>query len=154
MTLMVEHKNPMAERLFKRWLAFQEQASKIYPDFEKFGFHLDSITYGRIAHSNSWRFTALFKNSKRILNLSLITALDREGAVSFFITRVPERDHGHTINLYKYLRKHFSMLNRKSLFLNNCSGDFSQRLQKVFRSYARFSRFYMQSILHGTWWDE
>ncbi|MBK8501875.1 MAG: hypothetical protein IPL46_06510 [Saprospiraceae bacterium] len=89
---MVEHKSPMAERLFNRWTAFQEQASKIYPDFQKFGFHLESITYGRIAQSNSWRFTALFKNSKRILNLSLITALDREGAVSFFITRVPEKD--------------------------------------------------------------
>ncbi|MCB0666940.1 MAG: hypothetical protein KDC80_13990 [Saprospiraceae bacterium] len=144
----------MAERLISRWLSFQEQATKIYPYFQKFGFKLESISYGKVANTNSWRFTALYRNSKRLLNLSLITALDRDGAVSFFITRVPDKEENRTINLYKYLRKHFSMLNRKSLFLNRYSGDFSQRLQKVFRSYARFSQFYMQSILHGTWWDD
>lgn len=144
----------MAERLISRWLSFHEQATKIYPYFQKFGFKLESISYGKVANTNSWRFTALYRNSKRLLNLSLITALDRDGAVSFFITRVPDKEENRTINLYKYLRKHFSMLNRKSLFLNRYSGDFSQRLQKVFRSYARFSQFYMQSILHGTWWDD
>ena len=154
MTMMIEHKSPMAERLISRWVSFQEQATSIYPHFQKFGFRLESISYGKVANSNSWRFTALYRNSKRLLNLSLITALDRDGAVSFFITRVPDREHSHTINLYKYLRKHFSMLNRSSLFLSRYSGDFSQRLQKVFRSYARFSQFYMQSILHGTWWDD
>lgn len=154
MTMMIEHKSPMAERLISRWISFQEQATKICPYFQKFGFKLESISYGKVANSNSWRFTALYRNSKRLLNLSLITALDRDGAVSFFITRVPDLEHSHTINLYKYLRKHFSMLNRSSLFLSRYSGDFSQRLQKVFRSYARFSQFYMQSILHGTWWDD
>lgn len=154
MPLIVEHKNPMADQLVKRWTSFQEQATKIYPYFQKFGFHLESISYGRVAQTNSWRFTALYRNSKRLLNLSLITALDREGAVSLFITRVTDRDSRTTINIYKYLRKNFGMLNRKSLFLNRYSGDFSQRLQRVFRSYARFSQFYMQSILRGTWWDD
>jgi hypothetical protein len=154
MTMIVDHKSPLAGRLFSRWLSFQEQAMKICPYFQKFGFHLESITYGPVARSNCWRFTALYRNSRRLLNLSLITSPDREGAVSFFISREADRDHHHTINLYKYLRKHFSMLNRKSLFLSRYSGDFSQRLQKVFRSYARFSQFYMQSILRGTWWDE
>lgn len=144
----------MADRLISRWLSFQEWATKIYPYFQKFGFQLESISYGKVGNTNSWRFTALYRNSKRLLNLSLITALDREGAVSFFITRVPDKDENRSINLYKYLRKHFSMLNRKGLFLNRYSGDFSQRLHKVFRSYARFSQFYMQSILHGTWWDD
>ena len=154
MTMIVEHKNPMADRLVSRWKSFQEQATKIYPYFQKFGFRLESMTYDKVANSNSWRFTALYRSSQRLVNLSLITALDREGAVSFFITEVAKQEKNRTINLYKYLRKHFSMLNRKCLFLNGYSGDFSQRLQKVFRSYARFSQFYMQSILRGIWWDD
>jgi hypothetical protein len=155
MTLVVKHKNPMADGLFSRWLSFHEQATKVYPYFQKFGFNLESITYGRIAHTNSWRFMALYRSSKRLVNLSLITALDKEGAVSLFITRAAEKDNHHdSINLYKYLRKHFSMLNRKSLFLSRNTGDFSHRLQKVFRSYARFSQFYMVSILRGIRWDD
>lgn len=145
----------MAEALFCRWLCFQEQATKVYPYFQKFGFDLESITYGRISDTNSWRFIALYRNSKRVVNLSLITALDKEGAVSLFITKATENGHhSNSINLYKYLRKHFSMLDRKSLFLNRNTGDFSHRLQKVFRSYARFSQFYMVSILRGIRWDD
>jgi hypothetical protein len=145
----------MAEGLFCRWLCFQEQATKVYPYFQKFGFDLESITYGRISDTNSWRFIALYRNSKRVVNLSLITALDKEGAVSLFITKASEKGHhSNSINLYKYLRKHFSMLDRKSLFLNRNTGDFSHRLQKVFRSYARFSQFYMVSILRGIRWDD
>ncbi|NND33071.1 MAG: hypothetical protein HKN76_10810 [Saprospiraceae bacterium] len=145
----------MTERLSSRWYSFQEQAWKVYPYFRKFGFYLDSITYGRVANTNTWRFKALYRNSKRVVDLSLITAIDQEGAVSLFITKDPENNNkSASINLYKYLRKNFSMLNRKSLFLSRNSGDFSHRLQKVFRSYARFSQFYMVSILRGIKWDD
>ena len=145
----------MADRLMARWISFQEQAHKVYPYFQKIGFYLDSISYGRVANTNTWRFKAIYRNSKRLVNLSLITALDKEGAVSLFITKVPENSiQSPSINLYKYLRTHFSMLNRKSLFLNRNSGDFSHRLQKVFRSYARFSQFYMMSILRGVRWED
>jgi len=155
MPLTIEHKNPMADGLRFRWRCFEEQARKLCPYLQRFGLSLESVSYDRVANSNSYRFTAIYRNHKRLVNLSLITAMDKEGAVSFFISNEAENGPTRTINLYKYLRKHFGMLNRKSLFLSHySSGDFSNRLQRVFRSYARFSQFYMQSILSGAWWND
>ena len=139
--------------LSARWDAFEEQARRMTPYLQRFGFHFDNAKYLKLPDRDSWKFSAFFKNSNRIIHLSLITNLHQEGAVSLFIYPI-NQDKTKGISFYKYLRKHFKMIPRYNLFLNRCNGDFSQRLQKVFTSYAKLSQFYMQSILHGTRWDD
>ncbi len=152
--MKIHYRNPVADHLATRWEAFQEQATKLGPYLQRFGFYMDRINYFKIPDSESWKFSAFFKNSKRVIHLSFITTLYQEGAVSFFIYPISDKKNVKGINLYKYLRKHFHMVNRKHLFLGRNTGSFSNRLQKVITSYARFSQFYMQSILEGIRWDD
>ena len=148
------YKSPWVDNITSRWEAFEEQARKFTPYLQRFGFQIDAIKYFKIPEKDCWKFSAFFKNSSRIIHLSLITNLYQEGAVSLFIYPISDVDKPKGINLYKYLRKHFKMVSRGSLFLNRYQGDFSHRLQKVFTSYAKLSQFYMQSILHGTKWED
>ncbi len=152
--MKLKYRNPIADSLDERWRVFEEQANLLTSYLQRFGFKMDTVQRSRLAAPSSWKFSAIFRNSRRIINLSLITTSRQEGAVSLFIYPVSKKGKTSYISLYKYLRKHFSMVNRKYLFLNQYSGDFSQRLQKVIESYARFSQFYMQSILQGLKWDD
>ncbi len=151
--MQLRYKSPWVERLAMRWAAFEDQARRLTPYLQRFGFKFDQVQYFKFPDQDRWKFSAFFKNSSRIIHLSLTTNLHQEGAVSLFIYPI---DHENTkrINFYKYLRKHFKMVPRYNLFLSRSSGDFSQRLHKVFTSYARLCQFYMQSILHGTRWDD
>ncbi len=150
--MKLQYRNPWVDRLAKRWQAFEEQALKLAPYLQRYGFQIDAIKYFKVPKTEYWKFSALFKNSTRIIHLSLITNLHQEGAVSLFVyRRSGQRKH---ISLYKYLRKHFKMVRRDSLFLSRYQGDFAQRLHQVFNSYLRLSQFYMQSILRGTRWDD
>ncbi|NND07436.1 MAG: hypothetical protein HKN87_13750 [Saprospiraceae bacterium] len=150
--MKIHYRDPITDRLSERWEAFEEQATVLASQLRQFGFRIDQLNYSQIRAARSWRFTAILKNSQRVIHLSLTTSRQHTGAVSFLI--YPKSGKGRHINLYKYLRKHFGMLDRKYLFLSRYRGDFSYRLQKVIKSYARFSQFYMQSILQGTSWDE
>ena len=154
--MKIKYRNPVADHIAERWAVFEREASNLTSYLNRFGFHMDKIVCHRISSSRSYKFSAILKNSRRIVNLSYISTSHDQGAVSLFIYPIKE-DEGKKykyINLYKYLRKHFGMVNRKYLFLSQYRGDFSQRFQRVVRSYARFSQFYMQSILQGIKWDE
>ena len=152
--MKIHYRDPITDRLSERWEAFEQQAAALALYLRRFGFQIDQLSYSHIRNSRRWRFSAILKNSQRVIHLSLTTSRQHTGAVSFLIYPKSGQGKGSYISLYKYLRKHFSMLDRKYLFLNRYRGDFSYRLQKVIKSYARFSQFYMQSILQGTSWDE
>ncbi len=151
--MRLQYKNPWVDSLTDRWQVFEEQARKMTPYLQRFGFRFDTVKYLKLPDQDSWKFSAFFRNSTRIIHLSLITNLRQEGAVSLFIYPI-NKEQSKGINFYKYLRKHFKMVSRYSLFLNRSSGDFAQRLHKVITSYARLCQFYMQGILHGTKWDD
>lgn len=152
--MKIHYRDPLADHISERWLAFEEQAAMLVSHLRRFGFKMDQLKCIRMRSSQWWRFSAILENSQRIIHLSLTTSREHTGAVSFMIYPKHTKERTRYINLYKYLRKHFSMLDRKYLFLSRSRGDFAQRLQKVIKSYARFSQFYMQSILQGNKWDE
>ncbi len=152
--MKVQYKNPIADHVADKWLIFEEQARLLTTYLARFGFHIDALECMRVRSAKSWKFSAILKNSNRIIHLSMITTAIQAGAVSLFIYPMEKKKGHHYISLYKYLREHFSMVNRKYLFLSQYRGDFAQRLHKVIHSYARFSQFYMQSILQGIKWDD
>ena len=151
--MRLSYKNPWLALMTKRWKAFEEQARRIAPYLQRFGYRIEHIKYLKIPDTESWKFSAFFRSSSRIIHISLITSEQQEGAVSFFIYPT-NNEESRGISFYKYLRKHFRMVPRRGLFLSRYRGDFSDRLQKVLQSYVKLSQFYAQSILHGLRWDD
>ncbi len=151
--MKIGYRNPALPELSHQWNVFQDRSKEMLEQLRQFGFQIDDIRWERLSKVDTYKFCARYINADRIISLSLITNKYQDGAVSMLVYPRSSTKRKF-INIYKYLRKHFGMVNRKSLFLNRYHGDFSERLQKVFYSYARFSQFYFQSILQGILWED
>lgn len=147
----VHYRNPWMSALVERQQMFQEQIARLVPLLERFGFHLETHQIYKIFSSGSGKFTAFFRSSTRVLKITFLTGRHNEGAVSFSIYPLAE---SKGINLYQYLRRHFKVVNRRSLFLSKYKGNLSERLSQVFDMYLRYAEFYMYGILAGLKWDE
>ncbi|MDH3651746.1 MAG: hypothetical protein OEQ53_18825 [Saprospiraceae bacterium] len=149
--MQIHYRDPWMNALNERQKMFQEQVARLVPILQRFGFEMETDRLYKLLESGSGKFTAFFRSSSRILKISFLTGRHNDGAVSFSIYPTTE---SKGINLYKYLRQHFSLVNRRSLFLSKYKGNLSERLSKVFDMYLRYGEFYMYGILAGLKWDE
>ncbi len=65
--MRIHYKNPLVGHLASRWEAFQEEARMLTGYLQRFGFYLDRVNYLKVPDSDSWKFSAFFRNSKRII---------------------------------------------------------------------------------------
>ena len=152
--MKITYRNPWTDQINLQWEAFQEQTLKLSHLLLQYGFTKEQSKYFKIPKSNYWKFSTLFKSAHRIIKVSYSSRLQKEGAVSFSIYPVESNTGSQGINLYQYLKKNFTPVSRKSLFLSRYQGPFSQKLYRVFKNYVTFGEFYMLNILSGKYWDE
>jgi hypothetical protein len=152
--MKISYRNPWSDQINQQWEAFQEQTLKLSHLLIQYGFTRETSKYFKIPKSNYWKFSAFFKSEDRTIKISYSSRLQKEGAVSFSIYPNGSKSEPQGINLYQYLKKNFTPVSRKSLFLSRYKGTFSQKLYRVFKNYVTFGEFYMHSILSGKYWDD